>query len=180
LAEAAADQVQKDLSNGLFDEKCGSGRPRLLLTGHSKGGGLAQYAGARVQLDAIVYNSDMLTPLIFSDWLQTRQDNSVSSVFFDAFINPIVRRAQSVFGCLGQTDPRLRKFDKYFAKGKVIDVRMTNDPLTEWLYRACGNNLPHAPIKWLYNTSTCSADGHGMETVVRELKACAGRAQPPT
>jgi hypothetical protein len=116
----------------------------------------------------------MLNPVIFDDWMQASEDNSYSSVFRDWFINPIIRRAVTIMRC-AYNDPRLGKFAVYLRTGNIRDVRMTNDPLTKILSRlsiVCANNLPHAQIEWLYNTSSCSAKGHAIETVVRELRAC--------
>ena len=34
---------------------------------------------------------------------------------------------------------------------------MTNDLLTQFLFGACGDNLPHAPIEWISKKSICLA-----------------------
>jgi hypothetical protein len=163
-AEDAAALVEQDWRHGLLDDICGSGRPRYLLTGHSKGGGQAQFAGARTQVGAVVFNADLANPVIFSDWMVAPQVIPLT---------PAV--VQSYLGCrAGQFDPSLRERSSYFASGNVKDIRMTNDPLTEKLIWFCDNNLPHAPIEWLSNSLSCSRDGHGIETIIRELTACAG------
>jgi hypothetical protein len=162
-AEDAAALIEQDWRHGVLDDACGSGRPRYVLAGHSKGGGQAQFAGVRVQVGAVVFNSDLVNPLIFSDWTVAPQATSLT---------PAV--VQSYLGCTGQFDPSLRELQSYFASGNVKDIRMTNDPLTEMLIRFCDNNLPHAPIEWLLNSLSCSRDGHGIETIIRELTACAG------
>jgi hypothetical protein len=172
-AEDTAELIQRHLSD--FDGACGPGRPELILTGHSKGGGQAQDAAVKTNLEAVVFNSDMVNPVLFSDWMLEPP----------ALIAPIVRLVRSYLGgyaCFvgGQQDD-VREFVDYFATGKISDVRMVNDPLTRLLLVVCRNNLPHAPIKWLENTLTCSGvghsiqamvAGHSIETVVRELNAC--------
>jgi hypothetical protein len=160
LAEAAADTIESTRALGAFDGSCGSGRPTLMLAGHSKGGGQAQFAATRLKLKAVVFNSDMVNPIIFSDAMQAGLGNLVA------------RPAASILGCRGRIDPSLAVYSAYFMLGNVEDVRMANDPLTDGLYRACGNNLPHAPIEWLINTLSCSGDGHAIETVFRQLQVC--------
>jgi hypothetical protein len=126
-------------------------------------------------LEAVVFNSDMVNPVVFSDWM-------LEPPALIASIVRLFRTYLAGYACFigGQQDD-LRDFVDYFAGGKIIDVRMVNDPLTRILFVVCRNNLPHAPIKWLENTLTCSGAGrsiqamiagHSMETVVRELNAC--------
>jgi len=160
-AEDAADLIKTRWILGAFDGACGPGRPtKFLFTGHSKGGGQAQFASARLEMEAVVLNSDMVNPLIFSDW--TVEPDAVS-------LSPAV--VQSVLGCsIGLSAPDVPL--DYFASGRIRDIRMTNDPLTEMLIRFCGNNLPHASVEWLFDSLSCSRDGHGIETVVRELELC--------
>jgi hypothetical protein len=183
-AEDTAELVQRHL--GDFDGACGPGRPKLVLAGHSKGGGQAQDAAVKTNLEAVVFNSDMVNPVVFSDWMLEPP----------TLIAPIVRlfRAYlSAYACFigGQQDD-LQEFIDYFATGRIRDVRMVNDLLTEILSSWCRDNLPHAPIKWLMNTLSCSGTGssfqamvtgHSMETVVRELNACfstSPRVGPPS
>jgi hypothetical protein len=169
FAEDAADLIEQRWSLGAFDGACGSGCPTFVLAGHSKGGGQAQYAAVKIKLGAVVFNSDMVNPVIFSEWMLTPQAGSLT------------RLAQSIVGCrTGRFDHDSNVYSAYFALGRVKDVRMVNDPLTEVLFSMCGNNLPHAPIHWLVNTLSCSNNGHAIETVFRELQACTGPAQPPT
>jgi len=164
FAEDAADQIEKRWSDGHFDTVCGSGRPKLMLTGHSKGGGQAQYAAAKIQLDAVVFNSDIVNPVIADDGLFTAHAGSTQ------------RFILSITGCLtGQFGGALKSYTQYLATGRIRDVRMVNDFLIKMFFRACGNNLPHAPIEWLVDTLNCSAGDHGHEidTIIRELQACA-------
>jgi hypothetical protein len=72
FAQDTADDVERQWSLGAFDEVCGPGRPKLILAGHSKGGGQAQYAAASIKLDAFVFNSDLVNPTISTDWLRAR------------------------------------------------------------------------------------------------------------
>jgi hypothetical protein len=109
------------------------------LTGHSKAGGQAQFAAKEFRLKAIVFNSDLVNPVV-----------STESFFkppYDAL------------------EPNFIKFiDVLFHLGKAIIYCRRTD----------FDDLPHAPIEWLSDTSTCSAnDGHAIATVVRELQACA-------
>jgi hypothetical protein len=167
LAETAADLIRKAWSRGDYNDRCGPGQPTFWLAGHSKGGGQAQFAAVRLQLRAVVFNSDIPNPIIFTDWMYARQTN-----WFQRHAQRLQRRVQSLLGCQGPMDRSWRPFVTYFASGRIKDVRMVNDPLTQWLLPACAN-LPHAPIEWLGNTSTCSSnDGHGIDTVYRELQAC--------
>jgi hypothetical protein len=167
LAETAADLVLRAWRRGEYNDRCGSGQPTFWLAGHSKGGGQAQFAAVRLQLGAVVFNSDIPNPVIFSDWMHASQTN-----WFRRNVQLLQRRVQSLLGCRGPMDPSWRPFVTYFASGRIKDVRMVNDPLSEWLLPVCPN-LPHATIEWLVNTSSCSSnDGHGIETVVRELEAC--------
>lgn len=152
-----ADQIKERLGSGNFDGSCGSGRPNLVLTGHSKGGGQAQFAAVGLGLEAVVFNSDLVNPVIFSDWaLQPGSDNEAGQPVkcFPARIHPYLRY--------------------YYSSGRIKDIRMVNDPLVNLLL---GCTLPHSEIEWLIDTSTCSvADGHGIGTVIRELqKTCASR-----
>jgi hypothetical protein len=153
--------IKKDWSRGDFNGLCGKGHPSFVLSGHSKGGGQAQYAAVKNGLKASVFNAAPVNPSIFSDWTLTP----------DASL--IARRTCGVQACGGSLPADVKIFTDYFATGKIHDVRMVNDPLTIYLFPICGNLLPHAPIEWLLDTLTCSANGHGIETVVRELHACA-------
>ncbi len=169
MAEDAADRIEILWSRGDFDNQCSSGHPTFLLTGHSKGGGQAQFAAIRTRQRAIVFNSDIANPVIFSDWMLGPRSNIIA------------RRIQSVRGCIyGQFVPNLLVHATYLTSGRVKDVRLVNDPLTEELFTVCRDNLPHAPIEWLINTMSCSSDGHAIETVLRELQICAMPLQPPT
>ena len=160
FAQDAADEIDARLSLGAFDNVCGAGRPRLVLTGHSKGGGQAQFAAAKTNLIAIVFNADLVNPVISDDdLLVTHQPLFARSI-------------QSFRVCTGVFGDSLRPYIAYLTAGKVKDVRMTNDPIGNFLFRWCSNNLPHAPVDWLRDFLNCSANGHGIETIIRELEAC--------
>jgi hypothetical protein len=166
-AEDVAYEVKTQWSLGAFDGMCGSGHPDFMLAGHSKGGGQAQSAAVVNSLRAAVFNSDLVSPKTFTEWLQAPW----ASLIVD-WLTVTRRPIRQILGCeANQIDPYLAP---YFAKGNVTDVRMVNDPLTKSLFLLCGNNLPHANIEWLANTTSCSADGHAIETVFRELQACTG------
>jgi hypothetical protein len=161
VAEDLAFIIEKNRMFGEFDGVCGPDRPKFILTGHSKGGGEAQFAAVRQRLEAVVFNSAPVNPMAFSDWALSPE----------AWL--IARRINAARACGGWTPAELRDYVAYFATGQIHDVRMVNDPLTTYLFPICGNNLPHAPINWLVNTLTCSSNGHAIETVARELHACA-------
>jgi hypothetical protein len=170
LARESAEAIRLDLDRGAFDGQCGSRRqrPLLVLTGHSKGGGQAQYAAIQAQMDAVVFNADMINPVLTNDWLH-RQDIAPDWAMRS------MRIATSILGCTQnmRSQPFFAKAERFFATRRVRDVRMTNDPLTAVISYVCGNNLPHASIDWLFDTSDCSTtDGHGIMTVVRELRFC--------
>jgi hypothetical protein len=161
FAEDVADAIQQRLNLGVFDKACGKSPPKLVLTGHSKGGGQATYAAAKIRLAAVVFNSDIVNPVIADDEL-LRPDASESE-----------RRALSLHACQGLYTKRMIPYINYMSSGSIKDIRMTNDPLTRYLFKVCADNLPHASIEWLSDSSICSSDGHAMETVLRELTACA-------
>ena len=160
-AEDVAYLIKKDWDHGAFDNVCGAGRPKFLLAGHSKGGGQAQFAAVRNQLEAFVFNSAPVNPLIFSDWV------------LSPHASKIARRIRAAAACGGSSPAEVKGHTDYFATGRIRDVRMVNDPLTKYLFPICGYAIPHAPLEWLANTLSCSVDGHSIETVVRELHACA-------
>lgn len=152
----AADQTKAKWNDGGFDNVCGHGRPSLILTGHSKGGAEAQLSAVGLELPAIVFNSDWVGKNHFTMVMQSNSDTITSNKAIDCF----------------PTDDSF--LTHYFQSGAVKDVRMVNDPLVKWLRDTFGCSLPHANIEWLVDTSSCSSDdGHSIETVVRELKACA-------
>jgi hypothetical protein len=169
FAEDAADEIEKRLSYGGFDGICGSDRPKFVLTGHSKGGGQAQFAAVRISLEAVVFNSDPVNPVIFADWMLTNETTWLE------------RGARTFTMCFGlSSDHDLQRYIAYLENRKIRDVRTVNDPVSKFLLHFC--NPPHAPIEWLVNTLSCSTDGnaieavirgHLIETVVRELQACA-------
>jgi hypothetical protein len=158
FAEDVADAIQQRWA---FDKACGKGRPKLTLAGHSKGGGQAIYAAEKIKLGAVVFNSDIVNPVIADDEL-LKPDASQSE-----------RVALSLAACRGLYTKRMIQYINYLSSGAVKDIRMTNDPLTRFLFKRCADNLPHAAIEWLSDSSLCSSDGHAMETVFRELTACA-------
>lgn len=160
-AEDVAWLIEKEWRYGRFDGLCGAGTPKFMLTGHSKGGGQAQFAAVRNRLEAIVFNSAPVSPVIFNDFVLMRESW------------PIGRRVGAVRACGGLSPTEVRVYTAYFGTGKIHDVRMVNDPLTQYLFPICGSLLPHAPIEWLVNTLSCSSEGHAIGTVVRELHACA-------
>jgi hypothetical protein len=166
LAEAAAFEIAKERRLGAFDDTCGEGRPEIVLAGHSKGGGQAQYAAVRTKLRAVVFNSDLVNSVLFSDSMYAVERNVLTRWFRDNR-----RWAQSVMGCA--TPQANAQLSAYFSSGRIRDIRLTNDPLTEWLFTVCGTNLPQAPVEWVANNSTCSDDGHSIETLIRELQECA-------
>jgi hypothetical protein len=161
FAEDVADAIQQRWNLGAFDKACGKGRPKLMLTGHSKGGGQATYAAARIKLGAVVFNSDIVNPVIADDELLRPNVSSSERVRL------------SLDACRGLYTKHVIPYINYMTSGAIKDIRMTNDPLTQFLFERCGDNLPHAAIEWLSNSSMCSSDGHAMETVFRELTACA-------
>ena len=165
LAMDDADLIHRRWVDGGFDNVCGRGHPKFILTGHSKGGGQAQFAGFHFWLDAIVFNSDLPDPYIFSEWATMEE-----APILLQWVQGAGRTIQSVINCASPSpvDPQL----VFYQSDKVIDVRMVNDKIVKNLLPYC--NLPHAPFEWLSDTSICSAnDGHGINTVIRELKTCA-------
>jgi hypothetical protein len=166
-AEDVAFLVKDQWDHAAFDGVCGSGRPALILAGHSKGGGEAQSASVINNLRAVVFNSDAVNPETFTDWLQVSFVDRVKD-----YLRHVGRPIQSILGCdTGTVSPDIKT---YFASRNITDVRMTNDPLSVGLFFFCGDNLIHAPVEWLANTMTCSNDGHAIETVFQELQACSG------
>src|SRR5260370_24226895 len=71
-AEDVAYYIEKDWDSGRFDGKCGSGPPKFMLTGHSKGGGQAQYAAVNNRLEATVFNSVPANSGVYNDWTVSR------------------------------------------------------------------------------------------------------------
>jgi len=138
-----------------FNDVCGKGLPTFVLTGHSKGGGQAQYAASESTLDAIVFNSDPVNPLLYLP-------DVPAGNMWDHFVQTIR---------LCRTPPSDGRMNNYYMTGKIKDVRMVNDPFVEYFYPYC--RFPHAPFQWLVDTLDCSAnDGHSISTVIRELRAC--------
>ena len=166
--QAAADTAELIQQHfGEYEGTCGSGRPNFILAGHSKGGGQAQYAAVRRKQIAIVFNSDMVNPIIYSDWM----------LYPSVWIAPLIkylRAYRSTLACsAGINSADVKTVIAYYQTGRIVDVRMVNDPLTKILFDVCHGNVPHAPINWLINRLSCSDSGHSIETVVHELKACA-------
>jgi hypothetical protein len=151
--------MKKDVLQGQFDNLCGQGRPELVLSGHSQGGGEAQFAAVRNGLKAIVFNSAPVNTVIFSDWTLLPHVSEIARVW------------NSLWACHGQFAAESARYVDYMRSGNIRDIRMVNDPLTLYLFPIC-RELAHAPFEWLKDNSTCSSDGHGIETVVRELRAC--------
>jgi hypothetical protein len=171
LARDAADLIKRRWSEGGFDNFCAEGRPQLVLTGHSKGGGQAQYAGLPFMLDAIVFNSDPADPLTFADWALMPEAPIILQ-----WLKSAGRTIQSLINCVRPSplDPAL---ENYYASGKVIDIRMVNDTIAKYVLSYC--SLPQAPFEWLSDTSTCSVNhGHDIDTVISELKVCAPDTRP--
>ena len=56
--------MKRSLAEGRFNDFCGQGIPSLVLTGHSKGGGQAQYAAVKEKLPAIVFNANPVNPVL--------------------------------------------------------------------------------------------------------------------
>ncbi len=153
-AENDAQVIKRQWVHGDFDGRCGEGHPGLVLTGHSKGGGEAQYAAIHLQLNAVVFNSIPVNPMIFIDQMLVPNDHT--------------RLAQTVKRCLSPENDN--NISQYYSSGNIRDVRMVNDIIAS-LVPLC--DFPHAPIEWIANTLSCSSNGHAIETVVRELQACA-------
>jgi hypothetical protein len=176
----ASDVVQLitgQLADGKFDGLCGAGRPKIVLTGHSKGGGQAQYAAFHLMLayhlmvEAVVFNSDIVNPLIFGDWVL-----SSDAPLILQWIKTTGRTFQSVTKCFANSDDN--DLRQYYMTGTIRDVRMVNDPVVRYFLPYC--SLPHADFEWLLDNSNCSAnDGHGIVTVIRELQACAELVSRP-
>lgn len=161
-------QIKEFWALGRFDDVCGHGRPNFILAGHSKGGGQAQFAAVRNSAIAIVFNSDPVNELIFTDWLYSPDAPEIVQRMLS-----VGRGVRSLYQCrAGQIDDEL---SRYIATGKIRDVRMINDIIAQYLLPHC--NLPHAPIEWLIDTLSCSSGsvliGHSIDTVVRELQVCA-------
>ena len=157
-------ELKKELAEGNFDKICGDGRPKLILTGHSKGGGEAQYAALKKSLDAIVFNSDPLNPVIFTGWFSTKDTPLILH-----WLERAGRSLKSIMRCFPNqpgVDP-----DVDYRNGNIRDIRMVNDFIVRDVLPIC--NFPHAPIEWVADTLNCSAaNGHAIATVVRELRAC--------
>jgi hypothetical protein len=165
VASDVAQLIRQDWKLGAFDNVCGKGRPEFLLAGHSKGGGQAQFAAVHLKLRAIVFNSDPVNPLIFSDFVRIRYAPAIVQ-----FMINMVRAGQSIVSCR-HSQPH-SNISKYMASGAIKDIRMVNDPLVLYLLPHC--SFPHAPIEWLVDSLDCSTDsGHEIVTVIRELRACA-------
>jgi len=169
-ARDTADAVKRELDRGTFDGTCGQGRPKgLVITGHSKGGGQAQYAAVRETLAAFVFNSDVVNPLISQDWTASQHAQSIWQGMVQAG-----RRYASGMGCtVDFSNSDVQKFIRYYRTGMIYDVRMVNDFLAVFVLPYC--QLPHADIKWLIDTLDCSEGpivAHMMDTVVHELQAC--------
>lgn len=169
-ARDTADAVKRELDRGTFDGTCGQGRPKaLVITGHSKGGGQAQYAAVRENLAAFVFNSDVVNPVISQDWTASPNAQSIWQGMVQAG-----RRYASAMACtVDSVDPNVQKFIRYYQTGRIYDVRMVNDILAVLVLPYC--QLPHADIKWLIDTLDCSEGlivAHMMDTVVHELQAC--------
>jgi hypothetical protein len=162
-------EIKKELDRGSFDKTCGPHRPRLIVTGHSKGGGQAQYAAVREKLEAVVFNSDVVNPLISLDWTASPDAPAIWQA-----MEQIGRRYLSGMGCAtGQSSAAVQKFVDYYTTGKIRDVRMVNEFLVAFVLPYC--HLPHATIEWLIDTFDCSEGyivAHSMDTVVHELQAC--------
>jgi hypothetical protein len=156
----AADHVKEVWTDGHFNGLCGP-KPDLLLTGHSKGGAEAQLAAIGLELRAVVFNSSLLAPGIFSD---------IPSPSVTKNSNEPIDCSQA--GADSQ-------IDQYYRGNYIRDVRMTNDELLSWLHSHYGCAFAHAKMEWLTDTTTCrDAKGrvisaHDMSTVLRELRACA-------
>jgi hypothetical protein len=170
LARDSAWLIEKEWRRGSFNQVCASDKLKFVVSGHSKAGGQAQYAAVQNRLDAVVFNSDLVNPVIYSDWALSPNAPDILE-----WIVRTGRSVQSLVGCAtGHFDASLQKSTAYYATGRVRDVRMVNDPIVELILPYC--QIPHAPIEWLVDTFACSAGGyvqaHAIDTVVRELKAC--------
>jgi hypothetical protein len=168
-------QLKKLWRLGEFDGVCGRGHPSFVLTGHSKGGGQAQFAAARNDAGAIVFNSDPVNELLFSDWLFSPDAPEILQRML-----ALGRGVLSLYRC--RTDQYEGELTRYIRKNRIRDIRMVNDIIAVYLLPHC--NLPHAPIEWLVDTLSCSnggvTTGHSIDTVVRELQACTpARVTPP-
>jgi hypothetical protein len=168
VAQDVVWQLQEFWKLGRFDGVCGAGRPTFVLSGHSKGGGQAQFAAVRSGSRAIVLNSDPVNELIFSDWLF-----SPDALEIVQRMQAIGRGIRSLYQCkIGAIDGELTHY--IASTNSIRDKRMVNDIIAVYLLPHC--NLPHALIEWIADTLACSSGsvmvGHSIETVVRELHAC--------
>jgi hypothetical protein len=176
----AADVVQLitgQVADGKFDGLCGAERPKLMLTGHSKGGGQAQFAAFHLMqahhlmVEAVVFNADIVNPLTFADWALSSEAPLVLQWMRDTG-----RTFEAVTKCW--TSPDDDELRQYYATGDIRDVRMVNDPIAKYFLPHC--SLPHAEFEWLPDTTTCSAnDGHGIVTVIQELQTCGNLSSRP-
>jgi hypothetical protein len=140
----ATDVVQLitgQVADGKFDGLCGAGRPTLVLTGHSKGGGQAQFAAFHlmqahhVMVEAVVFNADIVNPSIFGDWALSSDAPLVLQ-----WIKDTGRTFQAVTKCWPTADDG--ELRRYYATGDIRDVRMVNDPIAKYFLPYC--SLPHA------------------------------------
>lgn len=155
----AADRVKEIWVEGRFNGVCGP-KPDLLLTGHSKGGGEAQFAAVGLELKAVVFNSVLVQPNIFVNIPMPNSDP----------------RSSGPLRCSPTLDSHI---DEYYRSGNIRDIRMTNDNLLDVLHFFLTCRLAHADMEWLRDTLDCrdasgnSITGHDISTVFRELQACA-------
>jgi len=163
-------EVNERLDLGAFDNRCGNGRPKFLLTGHSKGGGEAQYAAILTRQKAIVFNSDAPNPLIFSERITDDHDG-----WFEQMIENVLRFFKSKALC-GNPSQNAYSYTRYFQSGAIRDVRSVNDPLVS-LFTTC--RFPHAPFEWVLDRTSCSvSNGHSISALARELHLCATAGSP--
>jgi hypothetical protein len=163
-------QIKNALADDKLNDICGTGRPNLVLTGHSKGGGQAQYAAIEERLDAVVFNANPVNPIIFTSYMSNNDYTEITR-----YLRNLQREAKSVIGCFLDT-PDIAS-TTYYGSGRIRDVRTVTDFIAKYFLANC--NIPHAPIEWLVDTFTCTAkEGHGIGSVVRELGACASVTLP--
>jgi hypothetical protein len=174
VAADVAEIVKRNLISGALDGRCGSGRSRLVLTGHSKGGAEAQFAAAQNRLTAIVFNSDVVNPVAFNDWILSPNAPEIFN-----WARAVGRSIQSVIGCSNnvQTSTNANELNYFYNSGDVRDIRLVSDPIAKYFLPYC--HVPHAPIEWLSDTLTCSAnDGHSILNLIRELRECSVSRHP--
>jgi hypothetical protein len=111
-AEDVAFLVKDQWDHAAFDGTCGPGHPAFILAGHSKGGGEAQSASVINGLRVIVFNSDIVNPRTFTDWMQVPFVDRVSD-----YLRRVNRPIQSILGCTPSSVSR--DIETYLTSGNI-------------------------------------------------------------